>query len=200
MPCTHLCHCPSHDGIIICTYVCGPLENRDYLQFIPLPSTPPLPPVWSRGPSILKVLGFLNQLFDEQWTRVVVGEDQGGVFLSRPADKPQPHRPLYFLHSGTQLGWMNLPPLCWDLEPTSKSKEFWCWRRGARGPTTRTATAGILTTHLLLCRALGMGGTRGRIYIKHPHLFKVGECWESGRPVQWSRWHWELSVAQRSLE
>ena len=104
MPCTHLCHCPSHDGIIICTYVCGPLENRDYLQFIPLPSTPPLPPVWSRGPSILKVLGFLNQLFDEQWTRVVVGEDQGGVFLSRPADKPQPHRPLYFLHSGTQLG------------------------------------------------------------------------------------------------
>lgn len=25
-------------------------------------------------------------------------------------------------------------------------------------------------------RALGMGGTRGRLYIKHPHLFKVRCC------------------------
>ena len=45
-----------------------------------------------------------------------------------------------------------------------------------------------------------MGGTRGRIYIKHPHLFKVRECQESGQPWPWSRRHWELSLAQRNLE
>lgn len=72
---------------------------------------------------------------------------------------------------------MNLPPLCWDLEPTSKSESFGVERQGGEGAQRLITKTATVTTRLLLFRALGMGGTRGRIYIKHPHLFKVGVCW-----------------------
>lgn len=44
-------------------------------------------------------------------------------------------------------------------------------------------------------RALGMGGTRGRLYIKHPHLFKVSAVYflgVGGNLPASSPGHWEF--------
>lgn len=86
--------------------------------------------------------------------------------------------------------------LCAGISSQQVSVRALALREGATwGPASRTAAAGILTTIPFLFRALGMGGTRGRIYIKHPHLFKVGELWEAGRRcgvcVRSSRWRRE---------
>lgn len=73
----------------------------------------------------------------------------------------------------SQAGARKTPPITSLLCLKSSRKG---WGLGRRGGAPCCCRAPLPKRNTPLCsffRALGMGGTRGRLYIKHPHLFKV---------------------------